>query len=75
MVGIPYHRIVAFCTNSTKKNCKKCRFFFLKLAGQWAMIGIIKKRKERDRLMCENRIAFDLDDLIYGNATLVPSER
>ena len=40
------------------------------------MISVNKKRKERDTTMTfDKSIACDLDDLIFGSATLVPSER
>ena len=40
------------------------------------MISVNKKRKERDTSMTfDKSIACDLDDLIFGSATLVPSER
>ena len=39
------------------------------------MISVNKKRKERDTTMTfDKSIACDLDDLIFGSATLVPSE-
>ena len=40
------------------------------------MISVNKKRKERDTTMTfDKSIACDLDDLIFGSATLVPSEQ
>lgn len=37
--------------------------------------AVKRNRKERDNEMTEKFTAYDLDDMIYGNATLIPSER
>lgn len=40
------------------------------------IMKITKRRKEAHTMMQNEKFtAFDLDDLIYGTATLVPSER
>ena len=47
---------------------------FLKM--RWYTEATIKQREEAHSMMQNDKFtAFDLDDLIFGNTTLVPSER
>lgn len=39
------------------------------------MVTVKKKRKECGRQMTNKSVTNDLDDLIFGSTTLIPSER